>query len=54
MEPSKETKYASTFVGDEFDTSCYTSEEPVMGISTAVYVSNMMKCIQFLESKKTK
>jgi len=54
MAPSQETKYASTFVGDEYDTSCYTSETPVMGISTAVYIANMMKFIGFLDSKNQK
>lgn len=51
MAPSKETKYASTFVGDEYDTSCYSSETSVMGISTAIYIANMMKCIHFLDAK---
>jgi PelA/Pel-15E family pectate lyase len=51
ISPSKETKYASTFVGDEYDTSCYPSETSVMGISTAIYIANMMLCIHFLDAK---
>lgn len=52
MKPSEDTKYATTFVGDEYDTSCYTSRTPVMGISTAVYIANMIKCIYFLDKIK--
>jgi hypothetical protein len=52
MKPSEDTKYATTFVGDEYDTSCYTSKTPVMGISTAVYITNMIKCIYFLDKIK--
>ncbi len=45
---SNETKYVSTMVGDEFDTSPYTSEQPVMGISTAAYIANMTRLIHSL------
>ena len=50
MNASAETRYASTFVGDEYDTSCYSAEEPVMGISMADYISNMMKLICYLDN----
>ena len=42
---SDETKYATTMVGDEFDTSPYSSEKPVMGISTATFINNMTTLI---------
>lgn len=50
MRPSEESIYARTYVGDEYDTSCYPSKKPVMGISTEVYVANMMRCIQYLNA----
>ncbi len=49
--PSDETVYYNTLVGDEYDTSCYTPKERVMGISTQVYVSNMTKLIQYIKNK---
>ncbi len=50
--PASDTKdYLSTMVGDEYDTSPYKSETPVMGISTGVYIANMMKFITYLDSK---
>jgi len=45
---SGETCYQDTFVGDEYDTSCYPANKEVMGISTQVYVSNMAKLIQYI------
>lgn len=45
---SQETAYASTMVGDSYDTSCYPPEKEVMGISTGAYIENMMKLIVFL------
>ena len=51
LPPSNETKYAATRVGDEYDTSTYPSEIPVMGISTSVYIANMMKLITFINEK---
>lgn len=50
--PSDETRYGSTFVGDEYDTSCYPAKEEVMGISTQVYVSNMAKLIQYITTNE--
>lgn len=38
---SRETKYRQTMVGDEYDTSPYTPETPVMGISTDAFIRNM-------------
>ncbi len=49
MPESNENKYLGTMVGDEYDTSPYRPETPVMGISTGVYVANMMKCILYLD-----
>lgn len=46
--PSNETKYAATMVGDEYDTSPYTSDKPVMGISTQTYINNMSALIKTL------
>lgn len=51
-QPSDETRYGSTFVGDEYDTSCYPAKEEVMGISTQVYVSNMAKLIQYITTNE--
>lgn len=51
-QPSDETRYVSTFVGDEYDTSCYPAKEEVMGISTQVYVSNMAKLIQYITTNE--
>ena len=44
-------EYLSTSVGDEYDTSPFR-KEGVMGISTATYISNMMKCVRYLDSLK--
>lgn len=49
MNASDETKYASTMVGDEYDTSCFSSDEPVMGISMTTYISNMIRLIDYLD-----
>lgn len=49
MNSSDEKKHATSFVGDEYDTSTYENAETVMGISMAAYISNMMKLISFLE-----
>lgn len=52
MAPSNETKYAQTFVGDEYDTSCYPpADDKVMGISTQAYVMNMAKLIQYIKDE---
>ena len=44
-------EYNATDVGDEYDTSAY-HKDGVVGISTGVYISNMMKCIIYLDSKR--
>jgi len=49
MEKSKDKTYATTLVGDEYDTSTYNSETPVMGISIASYISNMSKLIKYVD-----
>ncbi|MCD7900356.1 MAG: pectate lyase [Bacteroides sp.] len=49
MPASDEKKYATTFVGDEYDTSTYPTEEPLLGISMATYIANMMKFIHYLD-----
>lgn len=43
--------YAATMVGDEWDTSPYPVENPVMGISTGAYIKNMGVLIQYLQQK---
>lgn len=52
MEPSDATEYKQTMVGDEYDTSPYTPEEPVMGISTQTFITNMTRLIGALQNKK--
>lgn len=52
MEISDETQYSTTLVGDEYDTSTYRKEHPDMGISTGVYISNMMKLITYLDEQE--
>jgi len=49
--PSNETKYAATMVGDEYDTSPYTNEKPVKGISTQTFINNMTCLIQSVLQK---
>lgn len=49
---SNETKYGTTFVGDEYDTSPYTNTT-VMGISTNDFIRNMSFLIQSLRDVKT-
>ncbi len=41
--------YAATMVGDEWDTSPYPVDNPVMGISTGAYIKNMGVLIQYLQ-----
>lgn len=45
---SKDTRYQSTMVGDEYDTSPFTPDTPVMGISTQTFIHNMTRLIQSL------
>lgn len=49
---SKDTRYAETLVGDEWDTSPYITDKPVAGISTGVYVKNMSSLIRYLIENK--
>jgi PelA/Pel-15E family pectate lyase len=44
--------YADTMVGDEWDTSPYPTENPVMGISTAAFIKNMGVLIQYLQTSE--
>jgi hypothetical protein len=44
--------FASTDVGDKWDTSPYRAEKPVMGISTGAYIRNMGVLIQYLISQQ--
>lgn len=46
---SEETKYATTRVGDEYDTSTYSPETLEQGVSTQVYIGNMMSLINYIE-----
>ena len=50
--PSQETKYASTMVGDEYDTSPHACEERIDCISVRTYIQNMARLIGWLETKK--
>lgn len=56
--PAKNSKanptqaYSATMVGDEWDTSPYPVENPVMGISTGAYIKNMGVLIQYLQQQQ--
>jgi len=43
--------YVATMVGDEWDTSPYPVDDPVMGISTGAYIKNMGLLIQYLQQQ---
>lgn len=45
-------EFASTDVGDEYDTSPYTPSETIMGISTRTYVFNMLQLISALKAQQ--
>ena len=47
--PSDETQYASTNVGDEYDTSPYRSMDGTMCISTRDYINKMVALIRFID-----
>ena len=51
-DPCMSREYTSTFVGDEYDTSPYTAEEPVQCISVRTYIANMAKLIRFLDPQQ--
>jgi hypothetical protein len=44
--------FASTDVGDQWDTSPYRVDKPVLGISTGAYIRNMSALIQYLISQQ--
>jgi len=44
--------FGSTHVGDETDTSPYTTDTPVTGISTSTYIQNMARLIAELERNR--
>jgi len=48
LSESSDTRNACTMVGDEYDTSPYTPEQPVIGISTRTYIMNMAMLIHSL------
>ena len=48
-EPSSETKYASTNVGDEYDTSPYRCTDGTMCISTRDYINKMATLIRLID-----
>lgn len=45
-------EFRSTHVGDASDTSPYTTDQPVTGISTATYLANMAALIRALEEAR--
>ena len=47
--PSTTTKYATTFVGDEYDTSPYSPEKPVLGYSTRSFIQYMTQLIHYVK-----
>jgi len=47
--PSSTTDYATTFVGDEYDTSPYTPDEPVLGYSTRDFIQIMTQLIHYVK-----
>lgn len=49
--PSKETKYVSTNVGDEYDTSPYRADGSQKCISTRDYISKMSTLIRFIDNQ---
>ena len=50
--PSYETKYTSTYVGDEHDTSPFKCETGELCISVKAYIANMAQLIRFLDPEK--
>ena len=47
--PSTTTKYATTFMGDEYDTSPYSPEKPVLGYSTRSFIQYMTQLIHYVK-----
>ncbi len=48
---SDDNAYATSNVGDEYDTSCFKCSENIDCISTSVYISNMNRLLQYLSDK---
>ncbi len=46
-----DNRYANSMVGDQWDTSPYPADKPVMGISTGAFIRNMGTLIRYLEQK---
>jgi PelA/Pel-15E family pectate lyase len=44
--------YATTYVGDATDTSPYSTDKPILGISTGTYIQNMETLIDYLAAAK--
>jgi PelA/Pel-15E family pectate lyase len=49
-EPDPSGDYRSTDVGDRYDTSPYPAAEPVMGISSSLYINNMFTLARYIET----
>ena len=49
LAPSNSTEYATTFVGDEYDTSPFTPEQPVIGYSTRDFIQLMTQLIHYVK-----
>lgn len=48
---SSDLQYARTMVGDEYDTSPFTPEQPVLGISTKTFIQNMTQLINYVDTR---
>jgi hypothetical protein len=46
-----DNRYANSMVGDQWDTSPYPVDKPVMGISTGAFIRNMGTLIRYLEQQ---
>jgi hypothetical protein len=44
--------FRTTHVGDASDTSPYTTDTPVTGISTSTYIANMARLIQQVANER--
>lgn len=45
---TQDMRYIRTMVGDEYDTSPFTPEKPVIGISTKTFIQNMTQLINYV------
>lgn len=50
-DPSTETKYCSTNVGDEYDTSPHAPDSEILCISTQDYINKMFTLIKFVDKQ---